>query len=238
MKKLIVANWKELPETWGQAEEILARVDECVSDLPSEALAKEGALSLVVCPPFKYLEQVAATLKTGHLEHMAELGAQDLPAGRQVFPEVLDGIRYVIIGHSSRRAAGETDDMVNQKLRFALEHELVPVVCVESAEQARATLADIAADDIARCLVAYEPVWAISTNPGGHPDTPQNAAEAVRLIREVIGDRAHALYGGSITEKNAKEFLSRPEFSGVLIGGASVRAEEFCRILSIAAQLS
>jgi triosephosphate isomerase (TIM) len=230
MKKLIVANWKELPQTWGQAEEILARADECLSDLSSEALAKEGALSLVICPPFKYLEQVAKVLQTGHLEHMAELGAQDIP-------ERLEGIRYVIIGHSSRRGAGETDDMVNQKLKFVLGHELVPIVCVESAEQARATFAGIAADDLARCLVAYEPVWAISTNSGGHPDTPENAAQAVRLIREVIGDRAHTLYGGSITEKNAQDFLSRPEFSGVLIGGASVRAEEFCRILSIAAQL-
>ena len=228
MKKLIVANWKELPETWGQAEEILARVDECLSD------AHE--LSLVVCPPFKYLEQVAAVLKTGHLEHMAELGAQDIP-------ERLEGIRYVIIGHSSRRAAGETDDMVNQKLKFALEHELVPIVCVDNAEQARATFVGIAADDVARCLVAYEPAWAISTNPGGHPDTPSNAVESVELIRQALsqkskGESLRFLYGGSVTEKNAKEFLSRPEFSGVLIGGASVRAEEFCRILFIAAQIS
>jgi triosephosphate isomerase len=229
MKKLIVANWKELPETWGKAEEILAQADECLSDLSSESLAKEGGISLVICPPFKYLEQVAATLKTGHLEHMAELGAQDIP-------EVLNGIRYVIVGHSSRRAKGETDDMVNEKLKFALAHELVPIVCVEDAAQARATFAGLSADDIARCLVAYEPVWAISTNPGAHPDTPENAIQAVARIREVLGEQRF-LYGGSITEKNAKDFLSRSEFSGVLVGGASVRADEFCRILSIAAHV-
>lgn len=229
MKKLIVANWKNLPSTLAQAEEILSRVNECLDD------AQE--ISLVVCPPLKYRGWVAQVLRTGHLVSLAELGAQDLP-------EHADGIRYVIIGHSSRRAAGpanggagETDDIVNQKLKFALEHELIPIVCVDNAEQARATFANISADDVARCLVAYEPVWAISTNPGGHPDTPDNAVAAVARIREVLGEQRF-LYGGSVTDKNAKDFLSHPEFSGVLVGGASVRAEEFCRILSIAAHLS
>lgn len=221
MKKLIVANWKELPETWGQGEEILAHVDECLSDVHE--------ISLVICPPFKYLEEVAAVLHTGHLEHMAELGVQDLR-------EELHDARYVIIGHSSRRAAGESDEVVNEKLKLALAKELVPIVCVEDAKQAQATFAGIPTDDVARCLIAYEPVWAISTNPGGHPDTPENAADAVQKIRSVLGGQRF-LYGGSITDANAEAFLSRPEFSGVLIGGASVRPAEFCHILSIAENL-
>ncbi len=229
MKKLIVANWKELPATWAQAEEILSRVDECLS---SEALAKEGLsgnVLLVVCPSSKYIKEVAPILRSGNLEERAELGAQDLP-------EHPDGIRYVILGHSSRRAKGESDETVNKKIKLALEKELVPIVCVEHAQQAQATFAGIDLDSIARCLIAYEPVWAISTNPGGHPDTPDNAATAVAAIREVLGDQRF-LYGGSITEANANDFLSRPEFFGVLVGGASVRPDEFCRILSIAAQL-
>ncbi len=226
-KKLIVANWKELPETSAQAEEILVRVDECLSD------AHE--ISLVFCPPFKYLEDVARIVKTGHLEHMAELGVQDLPVQAGLADD-MHSARYVIIGHSSRRAAGETDAMVNQKLKLALEKELVPIVCVENAEQAQVTFEGLSADDIRRCLIAYEPIWAISTNPGAHPDTPENAVQAVASLRKVLGEQRF-LYGGSITDVNAKDFLSRSEFSGVLIGGASVRAEEFCRILSIAAQL-
>lgn len=227
MKKLIVANWKELPETWGQGEELLAHVDDCLSDTHE--------ISLVICPPFKYLEEVAKILHTGHLEHMAELGAQDLH-------EELHCARYVIIGHSSRRAAGESDEVVNEKLKLALAKELVPIVCIEDAKQAQATFASISTDDVSRCLVAYEPVWAISTNPGGHPDTPENAVEAISKIRSVLEPissnlEPRFLYGGSITDANAEAFLSRPEFSGVLVGGASVRIEEFCRILSIAAQL-
>jgi triosephosphate isomerase len=222
-KKIIVANWKELPATPAEAEEILVRVDEWLGER-----GETDTMSLVVCPPRRYLDDVARMLKTGHLEHVAELGAQDLQSELTEF-----GVRYVIIGHSSRRAAGESDEIVNQKLKRALEQEFVPIVCVENAEQARATFAGISADDMHRCLVAYEPTWAISTNPGAHPDTPENAIAAVARIREVLGDQRF-LYGGSITDANAKAFLERSEFSGVLIGGASVRAEEFCRILAIA----
>lgn len=223
MKKLIIANWKELPGTLAQAEEILSQVDECLNDTQE--------ISLVICPPFKYLKEVARMLGAGHLEHDAELGVQDM-----VY-DLPPSARYVIIGHSSRRLAGESDAIVNEKLKNALRAELIPIVCVEYAEQARTTFAGVSVDDMARCLVAYEPVWAISTNPGARPDTPESAVESVRLIRSVIGTEPRMLYGGSITEANAKEFLMRPEFSGVLIGGASVRADEFCRILSIAAQL-
>lgn len=226
MKKFIVANWKELPETLAQAEEILARADECLS----------SEVSLVICPPFKYIEEVARILQSGNLKQTAELGMQDLPTGRQVLPEQIDDIRYVIIGHSSRRVAGESDAVVNEKLRAALRDGLIPIVCVENPEQAAATFAGISADEIARCFIAYEPVWAISTNPNAHPDTPENAAQAIVLLREAIGQQRF-LYGGSITPANAKDFLERPEFSGVLVGGASVRPDDFCRILSIAAQL-
>lgn len=228
MKKLIVANWKELPGTPGEAEGIIEKLDGFLRERPDVA----AHVDLVICPPFTYLEKISELLSEGALADVAHVGAQDTHDHLAKL-----GVRYVIVGHSSRRAEGETDAMVNEKLKSVLQASMVPVVCVEDPEQARATFAGLSDADVARCLIAYEPVWAISTNLGGHPDTPDNAAEAVARIREAIGGQRF-LYGGSITDANAAAFLSRPEFSGVLIGGASVRAEEFCRILSIAAQRS
>jgi triosephosphate isomerase len=95
---------------------------------------------------------------------------------------------------------------------------------------------------LSQCLIAYEPVWAISTNPDAKPDTPASAVQSMNFIRETIADQFNVshptfLYGGSVTPDNAQSFLERAEVSGVLIGGASVRADDFCRILSIASSL-
>jgi len=255
MKKLIVANWKMNPGTLAEAQDIVAKIDEHVRGLGAGA----QQLDVVFCPPFVFLEDVAAMLGEGVLADVARLGAQDIAArddaaqtGEVSGPQLAKlGVRYVIVGHSDRRyKLGETDEMVNAKLQAVLRNGLVPIVCV--GEQARedgwqdalkaqvvATLYGLTPGQVSQCIIAYEPVWAISTNPDAKPDTPAGAVLSMGLIREALADHFdvshHAfLYGGSVTPANADDFLQRPEISGVLVGGASVRAEDFCAILSAA----
>ena len=98
---------------------------------------------------------------------------------------------------------------------------------------------------MSKCIIAYEPVWAISTNPGARPDTPESALESIRIIKDTIiknwklkiENSPMALYGGSINSKNAGDFLKEREIRGVLVGGASVNKEEFCKILSVVSKL-
>lgn len=248
-KKLIIANWKMLPETLGEAQGILEAVDEHLRILPSN-------ISLVVCPPFVFIEEVSKMLQTTELGQRAVLGAQDiaLADGAALTGEVSGaqleklGVRYVIIGHSERRwKLGESDAVVNEKLVRALADGLTPIVCIGERErddqfkdtlrnQLEATFANISELDRQRCIIAYEPVWAISTNPGARPDTPENALESIAIIRAFIPD-APVLYGGSVNLDNAQSFLSTNGIDGVLVGGASVRTQEFLKILTIASAL-
>jgi triosephosphate isomerase len=257
MKKIIVANWKMHPSSLGEARALVESTDEHVRSL---ADASER-LNIVVCPPFVFAEEVAGMLSTGVLADVAQLGAQDVAMHEEgaqtgeVGAEQLEklGVRYVIAGHSDRRyKMGESDDVVNEKIRTILAHGMVPIVCVgeqtrEGAwqdslrAQVEATFRGMTGGQVAQCLIAYEPVWAISTSPDARPDTPASAVQSMALIRDVISDRFDAsqatfLYGGSITSENVASFIERSEISGVLVGGASVRAEEFCSILSIVAQ--
>ncbi|HXK41102.1 MAG TPA: triose-phosphate isomerase [Candidatus Paceibacterota bacterium] len=264
MKKLIVANWKNHPETLAEAGQILDTVDEYLGSLG------EREMSLVFCPPFVFTEEVEKILNTSHLEHQAELGAQDISVDDEtaltgdVSGPMLKklGVRYVIIGHSERRwKLGETDEIVNKKLKAALRNELVPIVCLGERtrlrslggqahewkdflrQQAEATFAGLSSDEAARCLIAYEPVWAISTTPGARPDTPGSALESIGIIKEVLNTKyniqntIYYLYGGSVTSSNARDFLGSEGIDGVLVGGASIKRDEFVKILAIAAEL-
>lgn len=255
-KKLIVANWKMAPASLAEAEQILDSVDEYLGSV------NEMELSLVFSPPFVFLEEIGKILKTSHFLHQAELGAQDIfweDVGAdtgEISGQMLQklGVRYVIIGHSERRwKLGESDEVVNKKLKAALRNELVPIVCVGEKtrddnfkdfleKQVLNTFADLNPGEVARCLVAYEPVWAISTTPGARPDTPQSALESIRVIDQALISKYRNieisyLYGGSVTSANAREFLNSEGFDGVLVGGASVKKEEFVKILSVAASL-
>jgi triosephosphate isomerase (TIM) len=242
MKKIIVANWKSLPNTLAEAEDILAKLDERLS-----GAAK--APDIVICPPFNFIEDVAKRLQEGKLAEVAQLGGQDMTDNL-----VRLGVRYVIIGHSDRRwKLGESDETVNGKLKTALAAGLVPIVCLgersreggwqgELTAQTAATFSGVSADDIAKCLIAYEPVWAISTNLNARPDTPASAVQSMGLIRDFLADQFRVsqstfLYGGSVTPANANDFLSRTEISGVLVGGASVRIQEFLAVINAATVL-
>lgn len=244
MKRFVIANWKMLPQTLAEAGEILERVDTWLSDL-----ADRVPPNIVLCPPFIFVEEVAGRLHEGRLGTV-QLGAQDIAAsdvpgqtgevsGTQL---AALGVHYVIVGHSERRAMGESDATVHAKLLEVLHHRMTPVLCLGElsrdsgwqerlASQAQSALEGLDGPDLARVIVAYEPVWAISTNPGARPDTPESAAGAAKVIRASIGHSSPLVYGGSVTPANATSFLKHEAFNGVLVGGASVRADDFVRIL-------
>lgn len=254
-KKLIVSNWKTNPQTLAEAVEILESADDYVGSLD------EKELSLVFCPPFIFAEEVGKILRTSHLEHQAELGVQNISAydsatltGEISGPMLKNlGVRYVIVGHSERRwKLEESDEIVNLKLKAVLRNEMVPIVCIGEKvrdgnfknfikNQVEASLADLSANEVARCIIVYEPVWAISTTLDARPDTPESALKSIGVIKEILNTKYSILntylYGGSVTSRNIRDFLENEGFDGVLVGGASTNKEEFIKILSIAAKI-
>lgn len=257
-KKYIVANWKMDPQSTAEAGDILAYIDE---HLKNESGSKE--MSLIICPPFIFLDEVSKILRTSKLSQQAELGAQDIALADsgawtgEVSGPMLKrlGVEYVIVGHSERRwKLGETDEIVNKKLKTILANDITPIVCVGELtrsdnfeeflkKQTEATFAGLSADEIGKCFIAYEPVWAISSNPDARPDTPESALESIKTIKEILTVNCPPaggletrnlppfLYGGSVTSKNVTDFIKQKEIDGVLVGGASVNKEEFVKIL-------
>ncbi len=205
-------------------------------------------IDIAVCPPFLAIPAVAQVLTGTKIG----VGAQNMyyeASGAytgEISPTMLQGLcRYVILGHSERRALfGETDEGVNKKIKAALEYNLTPIVCVgeslaqnEAGEtqsfvsgQVRAAFAGLDSWQSAVCVVAYEPIWAIGT---GRSATAQQAGDIIRTsVRDVLADMfgndtAQAIriqYGGSVTETNIADYMAQPDIDGALVGGASLKA--------------
>lgn len=240
------------PETWGEAQGLFEFMHAHLENVPRQPF------SLVVCPPFVFIEEASRLFAQSSIGARASLGAQDIfwddsgsDTGEISGPMLAKlGVRSVIIGHSERRwKLGETDSIVNSKLKAVLRNEMTPIVCLGERErgadsevflraQSAATFAGLTDLEKDKCLIAYEPVWAISTNPGARPDTPQSAAESIAVIRDALRTPGlRVLYGGSVTSRNAGEFFSHPAIDGLMVGGASINKEEFGKILSIASKL-
>ena len=220
----------------------------------------QGKASAAVCVPAPYLQQCADTLAGSQLAW----GAQDVSShasgaytGEVAASMLVDfGCRYVIVGHSERRAYhGETDAQVAQKTLAALNAGLTPIVCVgETLEQREAEQTNVvvgtqmsavldlleenADDALARIVVAYEPVWAIGT---GKTATPAMAQAVHAILRSQLRERSAAagekvaiLYGGSMKPDNAVELMAQPDIDGGLIGGAALKAADFLAIINAA----
>lgn len=223
--------------------------------LVRDLLATPGLFSAdveaVVCPPFTALPAVAALL--GDQSRLG-LGAQNMHyadegpyTGEISAPMLVElGVRYVIIGHSERRTYfAESDENVNRKVKAALAHGLVPIVAVgetgeehqrgEAATRVRAqtkyAFAGVTAADAARCVVAYEPIWAIGTGQACHAE---EAHAVMETIRESLpaGDEMRVLYGGSVNPANIAEFMRKTSIDGALVGGASLAAASFAELIS------
>ena len=251
MRRPIVAgNWK----MHGSRSENARLIEELLAGLPARPAA-----GCVVCPPFVYLQEVARLLRDAEIP--VALGAQDVCAEGQgaytgeVSAAMLRdvGCVYVIVGHSERRSLyGEDDQLVARKFAAAQARGLVPILCVGEhlsereagrthavlARQLDAVLELSGADAMARAVIAYEPCWAIGT---GRNATPEQAQDAHRFIRgriaernAKIADEVRILYGGSVKAGNAGELFAQPDVDGGLIGGASLKAQEFLAILEAA----
>lgn len=247
---LVVANWK-MHGTVVEARALAAQV--------RDGLKRPRGIEVVLCPPFTALAAVAEALAGSAIG----LGAQNChweTSGAftgEVSPAMLveHGCRLVILGHSERRQQfQETDAQINLKVRAAFAHGLTPLLCVgESAQersqgltfniiegQLRAGLAGLSPEALGRCLVAYEPVWAIGT---GVNATPAQASEVHGYLRGLLSELAskeiaqsiRILYGGSVKPENAGALLREPEIDGALVGGASLQAQAFLGILKKAA---
>ena len=247
MRRLFIAgNWK-MNLTRAQA---LTLVEGLVGKIGSVS-----AVDLAVCPPFVYLEAVGAAAAGSAIK----VGAQNMyfePAGAftgEVAGAMLAdvGCTYVVLGHSERRhVMGETDELINKKVKVALDLGLKPILCVgellEEREadqteavvgrQVEAGLAGVSAEGLSQVTIAYEPVWAIGT---GRTATREQASAVHGFIRQVVGglygpEAAHSLtiqYGGSVKPENAGDLLSDQEIDGALVGGASLKVESFSAIV-------
>ncbi len=248
MNKLLIANWKMHPDTEAEAIKLAK-----ASDAPE----------VIICPPFPFLSAVSKAVKK------AAVGAQDMfwqesgaITGEVSASEIQSlGVRHSILGHSSRRQElGETDEIIAKKIAAALAQKVTPILCVGETrqerdsgrtrevidKQLRTALSLIPADsgdERPLVYIAYEPVWAISTNQVGKPavETPADAQEVIHYIQGIIRGAPITplfVYGGSVTAENVGLFLVCPEFAGALVGGASLKSTEFKKMIKIAQVLA
>jgi triosephosphate isomerase (TIM) len=248
-KPFVAGNWK-MNKTAAEARDLVSKIL-----LP---LREISDVEKVLCPPFTSIPAVSSMLEGSGIS----LGAQNLHweekgafTGEVAPNMVKEFCSYVIIGHSERRAYfGETDETVNRKLHAALKFDLTPIICVgetldqyesgQTAEVVRRQIklgfADVDSAAAARIVVAYEPVWAIGT---GKASSGENANDVHgKVIRPALSDLFGAdnsqairiLYGGSVTAANASEFFSQSDIDGALVGGASLKPDEFVAITKAA----
>ena len=242
-RKVIAGNWKMnvLP---GEALEFVNNLAPIVKDTKNE---------VIICVPFTDLFYTLLAVQETNIHvgaqnmHWKESGAYT----GEISPDMLKciNVEYVIIGHSERRQYfNETDETVNLKVKSALEHGLKPIVCVgESLEQKEAgkteeiitsqvakALEGLTLDDLSNTIIAYEPIWAIGTGKTATAEDANNSIKAIRnKIKELFNtDDVTILYGGSVKPENAKELFSMSDIDGGLVGGASIKAETFGKIVN------
>ncbi len=247
---MIAGNWK-MHKTIGEAQEFFAKMEE---------ISFPKNVESVICAPFLTLPTLIKDAKNKQIG----LGAQNMHWEEQgaftgeISPKMLQdlGIQYVIIGHSERRLYfAETDQGVGKKVKAALAHQLIPIVCVgETLEERKsnqtkdvlkrqvlAALEQLEPQDLERLVIAYEPVWAIGT---GQAATVEDAVEGIAWIREVIenkwseqaAEKVRILYGGSVNPNNIAAFMDHSVIDGALVGGASLDPDSFGKLVMAAAK--
>ena len=249
-RPIIAANWK-MHKTHLEAIRDVQKLSYLLDR------ADADRVEVVICPAFTALRAVQTLIDSDRLPY--GLGAQNVHQEEkgaftgEVSPPMLQALKcgYVIVGHSERRQLfGETDEVVNRKVRSVFSHAMVPILCVgESlgereagateetvAAQVRRGLQGVASEDATRLVIAYEPIWAIGT---GRNAEPADAGQVVGLIRDTlsssyskeVADAVRVQYGGSVKAGNIRDFMAHPEIDGALVGGASLDPEEFALIV-------
>ena len=245
-KKIIAGNWKMnmLPN---EAINFITELEPLVKDTKNE---------VVLCVPYTDLFYSILTAQNSNIKigaqnmHFEEKGAYTGEVSAKMLKSI--GVEYVIIGHSERRQYfNETDESVNKKLKVAFENELKPIVCVgETLEQREAGKAEeiitnqtklaldgLSNNQVENTIIAYEPIWAIGT---GKTATKEDANQSIKAIRNKIAEiygkevaeKVIIQYGGSVKSSNAKELFTMSDIDGGLVGGASLKADEFSKIVN------
>ena len=251
MKSYIVGNWK-LSFTVGEASIYLHKLQ--------KKLPNYRDIEVVVAPSMMALQSLSLQVD----RHKMKLAAQnafyrDFGAfsGEVSFAQLRGVVDYCIVGHSERRHIfGEDDKMIQKKVAAAIRNKITPILCIGETESERAFgetadvirdqlaggLADVSEEDIDKIIIAYDPVWAISSTKAAKLATPDEVGEAVKLIRKSLGeiygdkvkDEVPILFGGSANPSNAGAYLTVPGVNGLLVGGASLILSEFTDIIEIA----
>jgi len=244
VKKLIVANWKMNPSTEKEAKELF---DTVKAAFAKASASQRKGIEVVICPPFVYLSLLKGIT----------LGAQNVFYKEQgsftgeVSPLMLKDlkVKYVIVGHSeSRKNLNETDEIINKKVKEVLAVELKPILCVGENEgesksevlekQITQDLKNVSEKDLKNVVIAYEPIWAIGT---GNNCSIEETIISVLMIKKIIAklysekivENMKILYGGSVNSQNSAEYIKNREVDGLLVGGASLNAEEFVKIIKL-----
>ena len=244
-RPIIAGNWK-MNKTIAGTKELVTALIPLVSDAEAE---------VVICVPYTNIATAGELIKGTNIHlgaenvHWAESGAFTGEISAEMLVEL--GVEYVIIGHSERRQYfGETDETVCKRTVAALSKGLKPIVCVGETldereggkteevviRQVKGAFNGISAEDVVKCVIAYEPVWAIGT---GKTATKEEANDTIKVIRdtvkelygEAVSSELRIQYGGSMNPKNASELMAMPEIDGGLIGGASLKAVDFSQVV-------
>ncbi|MGG3466995.1 triose-phosphate isomerase [Neobacillus pocheonensis] len=241
----IIANWK-MNKTLAETAEFFQQIN------------SSQDVAVVVCPPTQllypahlFIQQSKKTIGLGGQNvHWAEKGAYTGETSTSMLKDV--GCEYVIIGHSERRQyANEDDELVNRKVKQALNDGLTPIVCIGETlgqknslqtEHVLSTqlLGALKGIDSSKFIIAYEPVWAIGTGQSATAELAQQTHAYIRtVLKQILGEKADnisILYGGSANESNAAEYSAMPDIDGVLVGGASLNAQSFDGIINVFAK--
>ena len=252
--KIVIGNWKMNPLSLKEAEKLFTNIAKSISGVRKT--------EVVICPPFLYLEKLKSI---GWRTKKISLGAQDVfwgnpPAGGGAYTGEVSadmlyniGVKYIIVGHSERRAMNESNSDINKKIKASLSAGLRPILCVgenvrdENHEyfnvvktQLTKCLDGISKNSISKVIIAYEPIWAISSTQNRKNAMPEDSKEMTIFIRKILSDKfgseaskIRIIYGGSANEKDAEDFLKNGGVDGLLPGRASLDPKKFSQIIKI-----
>jgi len=246
-RKIVAGNWK-MNKSAAEAKELVSELNSLSENWPSD-------VSIIISPPMLYVTQLAEL--ASDRVHVAAQNCNEEKSGAytgEISPTQLKsaGVNHCILGHSERRQYfGETDSSVNAKVKSCLEEGVTAIVCIgELLEEREAgnefqvvkqqlvgALEGLSTDEVKKCVVAYEPVWAIGTGKTASSDQAQEMhafirKELIEISSSEVADSISILYGGSCKPSNAQDIFSKPDVDGGLIGGASLKSEDFNAIIN------
>ncbi len=251
-KKIVIGNWKMNPRSGKDAEKLFSNLSKLIHNIKKT--------EIVACAPFIYINNLKKLSKKIILGAQDSFGVDVGPFTGEISPEMLDniGVKYVILGHSERRAQGETNILINKKIKGALASGLIPILCVGENDrnhnheyfnfvktQIEECLEGISKSSIGKIVIGYEPVWAISTTINQKDATPTDCEEMIIFIKKTLADKfgrnielPRIIYGGSVNTKDAEGFLKNGGADGLLVGKASLDAKKFSEIIKICETLN